>query len=87
MERVVYDCDKCGAQAVHTDRFAVVVDRRMDAAGSSEDIQFLFDLCPRCTALLLRDYLRGMDMETGWQWGKKHLPTHWRRELGWLEDR
>jgi len=58
-ERIVVYCDRCEERASvnSSGRFEVVVDRKMDGAGSVDDITELIDLCPRCMAACLQEFV------------------------------
>lgn len=53
-ERKVYDCDGCDKQGVEIRHIVLETDRRMDAAGSSENIHESIDLCIDCLAKSFR---------------------------------
>lgn len=43
-----YLCDLCGSRLDKRMRFDIVVDREMDAAGSTDDVCYTVDLCGLC---------------------------------------
>lgn len=62
-------CDICGAKTTTSPIFACT-DRRMDAAGSNEDVGETFDLCPvhmngALAIFLMDDGFRGYNHDAG----------------------
>lgn len=64
MKRTVYDCDICNNKDIKPIQISIFEDRRMDAAGSMEDVFKNFDLCPTCSQIVLSDLLRNQPINT-----------------------
>jgi hypothetical protein len=69
----VHDCDRCDAKNIQAARFALTVDRRADGAGGMENVDVVFDLCPRCIAFLLKGFLGQLDYFAAEGWVKANL--------------
>jgi hypothetical protein len=59
-------CDHCGAP--NAVRFYLVVDRRLDAAGSMSNIGEVVDLCAKCQASALQDALEKFGYREAKDW-------------------
>jgi hypothetical protein len=67
--KTVMVCDRCGKSPCEFDTIFLKMDRRMDAAGSSEDIHESIDLCQACAHVLLRQLVtKDMDDEQRKKW-------------------
>ena len=54
MKRSIADCDFCSAKDISDDTLvAFNIDRKMDAAGSMDDIIEYRDICPKCLKIAL----------------------------------
>ena len=79
-----YLCDLCGARVEEKLRIYVATDRRMDAAGSMDDVGEQLDLCPRhlweAVGFFLADYV------PGGQTTRPHY-EHGRELVAWVRKR
>ena len=56
-------CDKCGDKCPERPIW-VFIDRKMDAAGSMEDVGMTVDLCGKCAIAYLRSVVESRDAES-----------------------
>jgi hypothetical protein len=76
--KTILICDRCGKHPAEYDTIHLKVDRRMDAAGSMEDIYESIDLCQACAHSLLRTMTKEMDetQRKDWlKWAKEKPPV------------
>ncbi len=73
MKKTVIVCDRCKRDHEHAQAVTAWVDRKMDAAGSMENIFDSVDLCPKCLKVMV-EYL--LDKITS---GPAPKPEEWIR--------
>lgn len=61
MKKEIIFCDRCGAEGARP--IDIIVDRRLDAAGSMDDIWESIDICPECEHKAFMNQLKNMSYE------------------------
>lgn len=71
--RKVTDCDTCGAKVLKEPiHLWLTVGRKMDGAGSMEDIQEELDICPSCSERIFNGIIDDMSYKNAGAFYKKH---------------
>ncbi len=70
MLKETHICDRCKKAECPYRTLYARIDRRMDAAGSMENIDEGIDLCPACLRVIMQTMVEQMDYEVAKAWLK-----------------